>query len=340
MTRASAAYAGPMSVDVVYIRPGGTGWGPVAELARLSARLLGGTLREIADRGHASPLARGAVLLPRGRRARGRRLLVLAGNPAALSFAARPSMWFPGYESTAAWIIDSFWSDRIAGVAKHRPHFDHLFITDPELGDEWRERTGRPVDVLPWGSDTLAFPPVDTTKPVDLLRLGRQPSAWADDSLTAQEAAQRGLTFGGRPPASVDALTNQQNVRTALLESKIVLAFSNRVSPAAYTHPTREYLTGRWMDALAAGCLVAGVAPRSAAQLLWDGATMDISPHSRADAWPVLVEAAAGWSIEAATRQQELARRTVDWRHRLRRLVDIMGWPHTEQLTTESHRLT
>ncbi|WP_158183571.1 CgeB family protein [Micrococcus luteus] len=329
-----------MSVDVVYIRPGGTGWGPVAELAHLTARLLGATLTEIDDRGRASAVQRGAVLLPRGRRAGGRRLLVIAGNPAALAFAARRHLWFPGYASTAAWVIDSFWTDRIAGIAKHRPHFDHLFITDPDLVDEWADRTGRPVDVLPWGSDTLAFEPVAGEKSIDLLRLGRQPSAWDDDAVTAKDAERHGLSFRGRPPAAADPLTNQENVRTALLESKIVLAFSNRVSPAAYTHPTREYLTGRWMDALAAGCLVAGVAPRSAAQLLWDGATMDISPHSRADAWPVLGEAAAGWSIEAATRQQELARRTVDWRHRLRRLVDIMGWPHTEQLTTESHRLT
>ena len=328
-----------MSVDVVYIRPGGTGWGPVAELAHLTARLLGATLTEIDDRGRASAVQRGAVLLPRGRRAGGRRLLVIAGNPAALAFAARRHLWFPGYASTAAWVIDSFWTDRIAGIAKHRPHFDHLFITDPDLVDEWADRTGRPVDVLPWGSDTLAFEPVAGEKSIDLLRLGRQPSAWDDDAVTAKDAERHGLSFRGRPPAATDPLTNQENVRRALLEAKVVLAFSNRVSPAAYTHPTREYVTGRWMDALAAGCLVAGTAPATAADLLWPGATLEISPEDRAEAWPALQRAAESWGAAKATAQQRRARATIDWRHRLHHLTTTLGWPVTPDLAREFEML-
>ena len=65
-----------MSVDVLYVRPGGSGWGPVDVLARLAARLLEGRLVEVEDRGAASWAQRASVLLPRGRRARGRRLLV------------------------------------------------------------------------------------------------------------------------------------------------------------------------------------------------------------------------------------------------------------------------
>ncbi len=328
-----------MCVDVVYIRPGGNGWGPVQELAWLAARLLGGSLVEVADRGRPSLGERGAVLLPRGRRAHGRHLLVIAGNPAALAFAARPNLWFPGYESAAAWVIDSFWTDRIAGLAKRGKHFDHLFITDPDLDAEWRDRTGRPVDVLPWGSDTLAFPSVTAPKRVDLLRLGRQPAAWDDDAETAEDAARHGLTFRGRPPAFADPMENQRAVRAALVEAKAVLAFSNRVSPAPYTHPTREYLTGRWMDALAAGCLVAGAAPETAELLLWPGATVEISSRSRDDAWPVLVEAARGWTAATAAAQQRRARQTVDWRHRLRRLVEVMGWPESPQLSAEIRRL-
>ena len=43
---------------------------------------------------------------------------------------------------------------------------------------------------------------------------------------------------------------------------------------------------------------MAGVAPRSAATLLWPEATLEVSPDSRADAWPVLAEAAAAWTPE------------------------------------------
>ena len=137
-----------MSIDVLYVRPGGSGWGPVDVLARLAARLLEGRLVEVEDRGAASWAQRASVLLPRGRRARGRRLLVLAGNPAALALAARRDLWWPGHESTAAWIVDSFWTDRIAGIARHRPHFDRLFVTDPDLVDEWSALTGRPLSLI------------------------------------------------------------------------------------------------------------------------------------------------------------------------------------------------
>lgn len=101
-------------------------------------------------------------------------------------------------------MIDSFWTDRIARIARHRPHLDHLFITDPNLAEEWRSATGRPVDVLPWGADTLAFPDAAAPRPVDLLRLGRQPAAWGDDNVTAAEAADHGGGFRGAAPGLTD----------------------------------------------------------------------------------------------------------------------------------------
>lgn len=320
-----------VSLDILYIRPGGSGWGPVSDLARLATEVLQGRLMEMDDTGRPSFLRRGAVMLPRGPRPKGRRLLVIAGNPAALAFAAHRRLWAPGYESTAAWVIDSFWTDRIAGIAKHRPHFDHMFITDPDLVDEWTRLSGRPVSVLPWGADTLAFPPATAERHVVLLRLGRQPEAWSEDATTAAEARERGLTFAGRPRQSTDPGENQAIVRKALADSKLVLAFSNRVSAEAYTHPTREYLTGRWMDALAAGCLVAGVAPASSSELLWPEATMEISPTDRDAAWPEIARAAADWTPECAVRQQARARSTVDWRWRLRDLCRTLGWDDLEQ---------
>lgn len=119
---------------------------------------------------------------------------------------------------------------------------------------------------------------------------------------------------------------NQATERQALLASRLVLVFSNRVSPAAYTHPTREYLTGRWTDALAAGCLVAGTAPATARTLLWPGATVEVSPSDRSVAWPVLIEAAEGWDLARAHAQQHRARQTLDWRWRLRDLCQVAGW--------------
>ena len=152
---------------------------------------------------------------------------------------------------------------------------------------------------------------------------------------TLRDAAAHGLHFAGRPPFSDDPARNQMLVREAMGRARVVLAFSNLVSPAPYTHPTRDYLTGRWTDALAAGCLVAGTAPASAASLLWPGATVEISPTSRDDAWPVLAQLASEWTPQAAADRQSEARRRLDWRYRLRDLCMAMDWAVPDRLTAE-----
>lgn len=321
-------------LDVLFIRPGGSGWGPVTELVGLIERLLEARVVEVGDRGEVSALRKAAALLPRGRRGRGRHLLVVAANPAAVAYLARPALWWPGYDSVACWVIDSFWTDRTPRILRSRPHIDRLFTTDPGLVNEWSGITALPVTCLPWGADTTRFPEVGD-RPIDVLRLGRQPEAWDDDAVTARDAEHRGLRFAGRPPMSEDPFENQSAVRRALLSSKIVLAFSNLVSPAAYTHPTRDYLTGRWMDALAAGCLVAGRAPAAATSQLWDGATIEIDPTSREASWTALSAAVAAWSPARAQRTQTLARERLDWRLRLHDLCRAMCWNVPPQLSAE-----
>lgn len=324
----------PFALDILYIRPGGSGWGPVSDLVSLTSRVFGACVIEVDDQGEVSYARKASALLPRRRRRANRGLLVVAANPAAAAYLARPRLWFNGYDSVACWIIDSFWTDRTPRVLRSRPHVDQLFITDPELVDEWTILTGLPTACLPWGADTLRFPSV-SHRPVDLLRLGRQPAAWDDDAATATDATHHGLVFRGRPPMSADPAMNQEAVRVALLDSKLVLAFSNLVSPAAYTHPTRDYLTGRWMDALAAGCTVVGAAPASASVLLWDGATVEIDPTSRDASWATLREAVAKQTPERARMTQQRARQLLDWRWRLRDLSQHMGWPMPPRLAEE-----
>ena len=328
-----------MTLDILYVRPRGSGWGPVAELVALAARLFDARVAVVDDHGEVSLFRKTAASLPRGRRRPGHHLLVVAPHAGMAAYAARPRLWFPGYDSTAVWVIDSFWTDRTPRLLRGTAHVDRVFITDPQLVEEWEQITGTPVSVLPWGADTALYPGAAQHRGIDVLRLGRQPEAWADDDATALEANRQGLRFAGRPPMSDDPGQNQRNVREALMGAKLVLAFSNLVSPAPYTHPTRDYLTGRWMDALAAGCLVAGTAPAAATSTLWDGATLEISPTSREDAWPILTAAAECWSPERAAEQQECARRTLDWRWRLRQMGTVMGWPEPPRLTRELERL-
>ncbi len=154
---------------------------------------------------------------------------------------------------------------------------------------------------------------------------GRQPEAWQDDDRTRDAAERLGLTFEGRPPFDTDSSVNQANLRAALQRSKFVLAFSNAVSPSSYTHPTREYLTGRWTDALAAGTAIAGVAPASASYTLWPGATVEIDPMNLARGLEQVKSAVAAWTEETPPALQSQAQATLDWRLRLRDIAAVLS---------------
>ena len=309
-----------MTLDVLYIRAGGNGWGPVDQLADLTARLLEGNLVTLQDKGEVSIARKVLGQLPRHRSGR-EALLVLASNPAHLAYAARLRHWLPGYRTTAAWVIDSFWSDRISRMAQGRGHFDHIFITDRDLQDEWASATGSAIHWAPWGTDTLAIKELPAERPVDLLRVGRQPAAWDDDRRTEEAASAVGLTFEGRPAMDPDPEVNQQNVRSALLRSKFVLAFSNLVSPAAYTHPTRDYVTGRWTDALGAGAIVVGVAPRAADRTLGPASTIEIDPGDLSRGLEQIREAVDRWTRSAPEQTHARARARLDWRWRIHEIA-------------------
>lgn len=325
------------TTDLLYLHAKGDGWGPTDVLARLAARLLDANLICVQDRALTSA-ERLSSLLPR-RRARGRKLVVLAASPGLLGLAARRQHWLPGYDQTAAWVIDSFWTDRMARFAKSGQHFDHFFITDRDLQEQWEQLTHTQTSWLPWGTDTLAVPDATGDRTVDLLRMGRQPEAWQDDVNTIDTGARMGLTVHGRPPMGPTGLANQQIVWQALQQTRFVLAFHNLVSPAAYTHPTRSYITGRWTDALAAGATVVGAAPANAADILWEGATVELPPEDLTNGLAAVRQLTAEWSPDQALFQQHRARTQLDWRHRLVTLNQTMGWTPTAQLTEELTRL-
>lgn len=323
-----------MTLDILYIRACGSGWGPIDQLAALTAQLLEGNLVTLQDRGEVSIARKLLGQLPR-HRSGDRALLVLASNPAHLAYAARLRHWLPGYRTTAAWVIDSFWSDRISRMARGRGHFDHIFITDRELHDEWASTTGTRIHWAPWGTDTLAISELPTERPVDLLRIGRQPAAWDDDRRTEEAAAAVGLTFEGRPAMDPDPAMNQQNVRSSLLRSKFVLAFSNLVSPADYTHPTRDYVTGRWTDALGAGAIVAGAAPSAADRTLGPASTIEIDSSDLSRGIAQICEAVERWSPSIPEQTHAHARATLDWRWRIHEIALVLHLAPSTQFQRE-----
>jgi len=237
-------------------------------------------------------------------------------------------------------VFDSFWTNWIPPWVRASRIFDHVFVTEREDLNAWRQMLRAPVDWLPWGSDVLNLGSSNPVRQLDLVRFGRQPKEWEDDLVNAQACQSLGLTFRGRPPSFSDATDNERGLMGMLSETKFALAFSNRANPTLQTHPEREYITGRWTDALASGATVAGIPPHSESvqSLLWPEASLDIGTVDRTEGLKMIASAVREWTPERAQLNYLRSLETFDWRWRFKTLAEALG-NHSSDLDAELARL-
>lgn len=317
-------------VDVYVAVPEEAGWAPILSMADLLCRYLKTQPIMLDTRTSLSRTTKVLGTLPRPKRGN-RQALVIAYDPGQLNAIAQSHLIFKQYSACYGWVIDSFWSERIPRIARSNKTYTKIFVTDPGDLEDWQKAGISSLGVLPWGTDVwsnlrerLAATSQKTT---DLLRVGRQPVAWDLDEQTAQVAQKHGVAFKGRPAFGASAEESALILNQALSHAKCVLAFSVRVSPTHYTHPTKDYITARWLDALAWGATVAGQRPESEAakDLLWDTATLDISSDDIERGMAQVKEALESFTeVKSAHRVLNSLER-FDWRHRFKSLFDHMG---------------
>jgi hypothetical protein len=312
------------STHVVYADPGGEGYLCILHMARLAAELLNGKLIVFQPRPPALTDKLSGILLPR-KRSRTSCLLICT-SPADLSSMLLVQNWRKNYGRVVAWVFDSFWTNWIPPWIRASRIFDHVFVTEREDLNTWRQKLRAPVDWLPWGSDVLNLGSSTPVREIDLVRFGRQPKEWNDDLVNTRACQSLGLNFHGRPPSFSDATDNERGLMGMLSNSKFALAFSNRVSPEGHTHREREYITGRWTDALASGATVAGIPPRSESvqSLLWPEALLDIGTVEQAEGLKVIASAVREWTPERAQVNYIKSLETVDWRWRFKTLAGAL----------------
>ena len=327
-------------MQIVYCDPGRrTGWDPITWMVRLAGGLFE-TEPLVLDRAEAVPgLARKLALLAPRRRGQESCLLVCP-HPQALWMVLAVEGWRRRFDRIAAWVIDSFWAEEIPWAIRRSEVIDEYFVTNLEEVELWARLTRKPCRWLPWGTDALGLGQGGPARPVDLLRLGRQPDAWERDEETAGACDRHGLTFAGRPPGQEDQGDNERMLMRRLAGTKYVLCFTNRVNQAGYTHPTREYITGRWVDALGGGACVAGVHPRTETvrRLLWPEGLLELGTTDRERGLAAIASAARGWAPEQAALNHRRALERLDWRHRFADLAAALGGPGP-RLTAELARL-
>ena len=254
----------PDRPQVWYVSPSSSlGWAPVTALAHLVARLWQTEVTEIHPTRDHTMWRKLASMAPRLRGSKPP-LLIIAAHPGDLLSLADVRVLLGRFSQVGAWIIDSFWDERIPRFARERHTIDRVWVTDAELVDHYAETMRVPCGWAPWGSDALDWPG-SAARDVDVLRLGRQPLAWDDDKANRHDLGAHGLTYQGRFPGADDGLVSQALVVEQVARAKVVLASSNLASPAGYTHPTRDYLTARFTDAVSGGAMIAGQFPTARA---------------------------------------------------------------------------
>jgi hypothetical protein len=310
-------------VQVVYCDPDLPGYYPVLYMARLAAELLGGQLVVL----HPRSLTKSETLggfIPRKRG--GLPCLLICPAPGSLASLLLVENWRNRFGRVVAWVFDSFWTTYIPRFARLTRVFDHVFVTEKDDLETWSSRIPAPVEWLPWGSDVLRLGSANPQRRIDLLRMGRQPSEWEDDLSSSVECQSRKLSFQGRPPFLNDATQSELSLMKNLSEAKFTLSFSNSVSPNLQTHPDREYVTGRWTDAIAAGATVAGIPPRSktASSLLWPEALLDLQTVSRTEGLDVIARAVREWTPARALLNYRRSLERLDWRWRFKKLSNAL----------------
>jgi len=325
-------------VQIVYTDPGGEGYHCVYYMARLAAKLFECELVVLHSRRPSLADKIGSVFTPR--KTTGMACLLICPSPTDLNSVLLIESLRKDYGRVVAWVFDSFWTSNIPTWMRVSRIFDHVFVTEREDIETWRRKVRAPVDWLPWGSDVLNLGSRSSTRRFDLLRFGRQPAEWDDDVQSARCSQSRGMTFHGRPPSFSDASDNERALMRLLGETKFTVAFSNRVSRSIQTHPGREYITGRWTDALAAGAIVAGIPPHSESvqSLLWPEALLDLGTVNQVEGLEILGLAISRWTPARAHFNYAKSLELLDWRWRFKTVAEALDI-RTDSLDQEVERL-
>jgi len=310
---------------IVYCEKG-VGWSPISYMVKLAAKLLEADL--IILEHEPLTLINKVInsILKRQRNKEGEKLLLICPSPADLSLVFQIENYRKRFDYIAAWVIDSFWVDRIPKTVKLSGVFDHIFITSKEDIGEWVREVGTPTTWLPWASDVLGLGGMGVKQDWDLGRVGRQPREWDDDKEIKKLCDKRHITFSGRPSFINDASANQKFMMEVYQQTKFILAFSNLSNPTNYTHPSRAYLTARWVDALACGCVVAGISPQeeSVEELLWKGATLEFETINVHEGLDQVSKALAQWTPEIASYNYKKSLKILDWRWRFMEIARVL----------------
>jgi hypothetical protein len=339
-----------MSQDVVLSRrePPFNGWVAIDEFENLLARL--GGFRIVVPRGR-RPLpgllgqVRDKTLGAFARfgpiKEKGELLLVVAHSPGDLRMLSSLTNARKRFRYIAGYVIDSYFTEDFGSSVKA---YDHIFSTTQEGADEVRNRFKVSSSVLRQGFDCLNWACSDSDRCIDLIGFGRQPASYHLAFQRAFHTHESPLLYLHSPIGTLtgEAVWRERPMLLKLLQrSNISLAFHLLVEPASDRPKSPNFVTSRWFESLASGCIIVGKRPPGAMAnelFSWPNALIEL-PDEPDKAVAMIQNLASDARFVQTTRRRNIIEMLErhDWRYRLR---DIYEHFHLELPDLLAHELS
>lgn len=323
-----------MSKFFLFSTGNGLGWGSVYHMENLFTKIFSAECQPVSAVD--SKLLRAInICTPRWRKNESIGVLFCKSPVDLRAFNSIPNR-FTKFGLLVAYIIDSMYIDWYGPESKR---FDALFVTRLEDVEPIKKKTGRDVFYLPFGTDALGFAgnSFDSQSPreIDLLSFGRQPIEF-DKAHIQPLMANHQLNYMNGFEVLDDPTKNQAKIFAMCNQAKYSLAFCSSISYHLNTK-TDPMLTGRWYDALASGCSVAGKVPKLEGidELIgWENSTVELPLESLAGI-QILQARILNYHPRIALRNRYESLKRNDWRTRFKDMMQMLKLEIPESLKIE-----
>jgi hypothetical protein len=284
----------------------------------MTRRGLPGLLEKIASKAH------GRFVHSRDPGEEGDLLLVVARAPSDLDMLDSIVNARERFRHIAGYVIDSYFTEDFGPATVS---YDHIFSTTKEGADAIRNRFGVSSSVLRQGFDCLSWFSTDQARSIDLIGFGRQPPSYHHEFQRAFHRQQSPILYLHSPIGTIAGATvwNERPMMLKLLQrSKLSLAFHLAVEPQGIRPREASFVTSRWLESLACGCVIVGRRPPgdyAEEMFCWPDALIDL-PNSPAEASAMILALASDANFLQTTRARNVAEmsRRHDWRYRMREI--------------------
>lgn len=243
--------------------------------------------------------------------------------------------WRKRFDIVAAYICDAW---LLKSYPKYTSQIDHLFVPMPELINVLKQHLGIPVSLLPFASDVLTHGSGGQNRPIDLISYGRIPKQYHLEFVRKFNQPGSGRIYYRTTPRSREVFPEksyedrrEQEDRMLfgkiLRRSKLALAFDSiDAEMRQFPHP---FLTMRWFECGAAGCVIIGKRPNTPLTdelLNWKDSTIELpdNPQESVEFVEELLHDEARLNaIHRRNYIENLARH--DWRIRIKDMLEKLN---------------